>query len=357
MRIFGTPFVGVATILRLIAKRGPEAFLAGLAAYIEEDFRRWPRFEKSARLASHSRDGVIELMPTSDGALYAFKYVNGHPANTGAGKLTVTAFGVLADVATGYPLLVSEMTIATAMRTAATSAMAAKFLARKDSSVMAIIGLGAQSEFQALAFKATLGVRHLRVFDIDRAATRKFMVNLAPYGFAIVEAASAEEAVRGADIVTTATAAKSRAAVLTKAMLVPGVHINAIGGDCPGKTEIDVEALKAAAIFVEFPPQTRIEGEIQQLPEDSPVTELWRVIAGSAPGRGGADDITLFDSVGFAIEDFSTLRYLSDLLAASGIDSRIDLVPDMRDPKDLFGMVGGGSAAIKSAPFAQEAGV
>ena len=356
MKTHGTPFVGIATILRLIGARGPEAFLAGLAEYIERDFRRWPRFEKSVRLASHSSEGVIELMPTSDGALYSFKYVNGHPGNTDVGKLTVTAFGVLADVATGYPLLVSEMTIATAMRTAATSAMAAKFLARKDSSVMAIIGLGAQSEFQALAFKAVLGVRRLRVFDIDRAATLKFMANLAPYGFALVEAASAEEAVRGADIVTTATAAKSRAAVLTRGMLEPGMHINAIGGDCQGKTEIDAEALKATSIFVEFPPQTRVEGEIQQLPPNAPVTELWRVIDGSAPGRRNADDMTLFDSVGFAIEDFSTLRYLGDLWAESGVDSRIDLVPDVPDPKNLFGLVGGGSAAIISAPFAQEAG-
>jgi ornithine cyclodeaminase len=335
-------FVGVQTIIDLVSAKGPERFLSGLVSYIEQDFRRWEAFEKSARLASHSRDGVIELMPTSDGELYAFKYVNGHPNNTRDGLLTVTAFGVLADVHTGYPLLLSEMTIATALRTAATSALAAKYLARKNSQTMALIGLGAQAEFQALVFKAVLGIRQLRVFDVDPAATQKFVANLASSGFAIVAAQSVAEAVHGADIVTTATAAKSRAAVITPEMVTAGVHFNAIGGDCPGKTEIHHDALLRARIFVEFPPQTRIEGEIQQLGADSPVTELWRVIAGQSTGRIGPGDVTLFDSVGFAIEDYSTLRYLRDLMNASGLDRTLDLVPHLENPKDLFGLIAKG---------------
>lgn len=105
--------------------------MADLAAEIEADFRRWPLFDKTPRVASHSDVGVIELMPTSDGETYGFKYVNGHPSNMKKGLQTVTAFGLLADVATGYPLMLSEMTILTALRTAATSAMAAKWLAPK----------------------------------------------------------------------------------------------------------------------------------------------------------------------------------------------------------------------------------
>jgi ornithine cyclodeaminase len=126
---------------------------------------------------------VIELMPTSDGEFYGFKCVNGHPKNTRIGLQTVTGFGVLSDVETGHPRLLSEMTITTALRTAATSAVAAKYLACKDAQVMAIIGLGSQSEFQALAFKAVNGIRRLRVFDIDRAATGKLLSNLAPFSF------------------------------------------------------------------------------------------------------------------------------------------------------------------------------
>jgi len=333
-----TQFIGVREAGEMVRRTGIEPFLTGLAHYIREDFRRWPEFEKAARLASHSRDGVIELMPTADDALYAFKYVNGHPRNTAGGKLTVTAFGVLADVATGYPLLVSEMTVLTALRTAATSALMATVLARRDSKVMALIGAGAQSEFQALAFKALLGIEELRIYDVDPAAVDKFIANVGTgHGLRITRARSVAEAVRGADIVTTATADKTRATILTPEMIEPGMHLNAIGGDCPGKTELHRDIVAAAKVFVEYPPQTRIEGEIQQLAPDFPVTELWQVLSGTMPGRTSASEVTLFDSVGFAIEDFSALRYVRDLTERR--KAEIDLVPEMVDPKDLFGLV------------------
>ena len=216
-------------------------------------------------MASHSADGVIELMPTSDGVTYGFKYVNGHPKNMREGRQTVTAFGLLAEVSTGYPVLLSEMTILTALRTAATSAMAAKHLARPESRSMAIIGNGAQSEFQALGFKALIGIDRLRLYDIDRWASEKCAANLARYGFDLTICASAEDAVEGVDIVTTVTADKHNATVLTDNLVGAGQHINAVGGDCPGKTELHRDILLRSAIFVEYKPQTRIEGEIQQL--------------------------------------------------------------------------------------------
>lgn len=332
-----TQFIGTQDIRTLLDRTGIEPFLIGLADYIEADFRRWESFEKAARLASHSRAGVIELMPASDGTLYAMKFVNGHPGNTAVGKLTVTAFGVLADVATGYPMLVSEMTILTALRTAATSAVAARALARPGSRSMALIGAGAQSEFQALAFKALLGIDQIRIFDIDGEAVDKFCLNLAGSGLDIVRAASVAEAASAADIITTCTAAKTRASILTPELVAPGTHLNAIGGDCPGKTELHPEIVAGAAVFTEYTPQTRIEGEIQQLPADFPVTELWQVLTGKAAGRRDARAITLFDSVGFAIEDFSALRYVRDLTATRSRD--IDLIPTPADPKDLFGLV------------------
>lgn len=102
------PFVSVDHMMRLVNAIGVERFLADLSAYIEEDFRRWKIFDKTPRIAWHSTGSVIELMPTSDGCLYGFKYVNGHPKNTREGRQTVTAFGVLADVGNGYPMLLSE---------------------------------------------------------------------------------------------------------------------------------------------------------------------------------------------------------------------------------------------------------
>lgn len=333
------PFVSVDNMMRLVLSVGVERFLIELSTYIEEDFRRWPTFDKTPRVASHSVDGVIELMPTSDGTLYGFKYVNGHPKNMREGKQTVTAFGVLADVGSGYPMLLSEMTLLTALRTGATSAMAARRLAPQGASTMAIIGNGAQSEFQALAFGAILGIRNLRLYDIDPDATEKCRRNLAPLGFSITACRTGQEAVEGADVITTVTADKQYATILTDNMVGSGVHINAVGGDCPGKTELHRDILKRSSIFVEYAPQTRIEGEIQQLPADHPVTEFWEVLAGAAPGRTSPGEVTLFDSVGFAIEDFSALRYVRDKLAGTSFYQELDLLADPDEPRDLFGML------------------
>lgn len=333
------PFVSVENMMDLVIEIGIDTFLRELAAYLEEDFRRWEHFDKTPRIASHSAEGVIELMPTSDGRLYGFKYVNGHPKNTRSGLQTVTAFGVLADVDSGYPLLLSEMTILTALRTAATSAVAARRLARSDARTMALIGNGAQSEFQALAFKAIVGIDTFRLYDIDPSATQRCRQNLAPLGLRVHSCNSAEEAVEGADIITTATADKQYATILTDNMIGPGVHINAVGGDCPGKTELHRDILLRSAIFVEYPPQTRIEGEIQQLAADHAVTELWRVITGQQPGRTSQDQITLFDSVGFATEDFSALRYVRDRLKGTKHFTELDLLADPDEPRDLYGML------------------
>ncbi|KPP87628.1 MAG: ornithine cyclodeaminase [Rhodobacteraceae bacterium HLUCCO07] len=333
------PFVSVDHMMGLVHHLGIEETLRGLADYIEADFRRWEKFDKSPRVASHSDVGVIELMPTSDGEAYGFKYVNGHPKNTSEGLQTVTAFGLLADVYTGYPVLLSEMTLLTALRTAATSAVAAKYLAPEGARCMAMIGNGAQAEFQSLAMKAICGIDTVRLYDIDASATRKVARNLAGTGLRVVECKSAEESMEGAQIITTCTADKQYATILTDNMVGSGMHINAIGGDCPGKTELAPEILYRSDIFVEFPEQTRIEGEIQQMAPDHPVTELWQVISGAVPGRRESDAITLFDSVGFAIEDFSALRFLRDAIAGSGFFTPLDLLADPDDPRDLFGML------------------
>jgi ornithine cyclodeaminase len=333
------PFVSVDLMMKLVLRIGVERFLTELASYIEEDFRRWEQFDKTPRVASHSPVGVIELMPTSDGRLYGFKYVNGHPKNTREGRQTVTAFGVLADVGNGYPMLLTEMTILTALRTAATSALAARQLAPRPARTMAIIGNGAQSEFQALAFRALLGVDRVRLHDVDPEATRRCAANLLGQGFNVVSYRSAGEAVESAEIITTVTADKQFATILTDNMIGSGVHINAVGGDCPGKTELHRDILLRSDIFVEYTPQTRVEGEIQQLAPDHPVTELWEVLAGRAKGRVNPHQITLFDSVGFAIEDFSALRYVRDQLPRTGLYEELDLLADPDEPRDLFGML------------------
>lgn len=333
------PFVSVQNMMKLVHHIGIETFLNNLGSYIEADFLRWDLFDKTPRVASHSAEGVIELMPTSDGEVYGFKYVNGHPANMKKGLQTVTAFGLLADVSSGYPVMLSEMTILTALRTAATSALVARYLAPKQARTMAMIGNGAQSEFQALAMKTICGITDLRLYDVDPAATAKCMQNLTGSGLKLTACKTPEMAIQGAEIITTCTADKQYATILTDNMVGAGVHINAIGGDCPGKTELHRDILLRSDIFVEYPPQTRIEGEIQQLNPDHPVTEIRNVINGKVKGRTSAAQITLFDGVGFAIEDFSALRYVHDQLEDQNFYENLDMVADPDDPRDLFGML------------------
>lgn len=334
-----TTLLTTTDVAKIVAAQGPRKVFEDLLDYLLADFLRWPEFDKSARVANHSATGVIELMPTADHDLYSFKYVNGHPGNPAAGLSTVMAFGALAQVNTGEPLLISELTLTTALRTAATSAVAAKHLARPGSRAMAIIGNGAQAEFQALAFRSLLGVDRLRLHDIDRWASEKCATNLARYGFDLTICGSVDAAVEGVDIVTTVTADKQYATILTDNLVGTGQHINAVGGDCPGKTELHRDILTRSDIFVEYPPQTRIEGEIQQLAADHPVTELWRVIAGAATGRRSAEAITLFDSVGFATEDFSALRYVRSKLEGGDFHEDLDLLADPDEPRDLLGML------------------
>ena len=334
-----TVYLSAPDMIRLVRTKGLSACIAGVADRIAREFLRWNEFDKSARLAVHSEVGVIELMPIADHAHFAFKYVNGHPSNVLHGLPTVMAFGVLADVATGAPRLLSELTLTTAIRTAAMSAVAARMLARAGSRTMALIGNGAQSEFQAIALRDLIGIRELRLFDTDPSASAKLMANLIGQELEVRLCASTAEAVCGADIVTTVTADKTRATILTPEMIEPGMHINAVGGDCPGKTELHRGVLEMASVFVEYEPQSRIEGDIQQMPADFPVTEFWQVLKRQRPGRSSAAQVTVFDSVGFALEDYAALAFMGEAAAELGIGDIIELVPRTDDPKNLFGVL------------------
>ena len=336
----GVPFVSVASMKKLINTLGIETCISALVKCVEADYKRWHLFEKSARYASHSKDGVIELMPVSDGNMFACKYVNGHPINTKQNLQTVAAFGLLADVATGYPILLSEMCVLTALRTAATSAMVAKYCAPTNATTLALIGNGAQSEFQALAMKTVLGIRQFRLYDIDRSASEKTYNNLQGFNIDVVICSSAAEAVTGAHIITTCTADKKNAIVLHNDMITNGVFINAIGGDCPGKTELDSKILQRAdKVFVEFEPQTRIEGEIQHLPANFAVTEFHQVVNQQVTARDNDQQLIVFDGVGFASEDFSALVFIRDLLLQQPEYQILDLITQQADPRNLFSVI------------------
>ena len=295
----------VDNLVYLTRKHGLKNIFNGIRNEIYKDFQKWENFDKCPRIANHSKEGVIELMPISNKNIYSMKYVNGHPNNYKYNLPTVMAYGMLSNVITGEPFLISELTFSTAIRTACTSVMAAQILARDNCNTMAIIGNGAQSEFQALAFHYLMGINHFKLYDIDQKASEKLVKNLSMFSsINTIIANNTFDACKDVDIITTITADKAYRTIIDKHMISAGQHINAVGGDCPGKTELSKDVLLSSSVFTEYTPQTRIEGDIQQMPSDFPVTELQEIIKTKKRYTRKHDEITVFDSVGFALEDY-----------------------------------------------------
>ena len=337
-----TKILTLNNIRSIVQTLGFETFILGLIKYLEQDYSKWLTFDKCARVAFYKNKGVMELMPICGDELFAFKYVNGHPDNTLINKLTVIGMGLLADTTTGEPILLSEMTLLTALRTSATSAMASKYLANDNISNFGIIGCGSQSEFQTLAHYAQFKFKRVFYFDLDNQAMAKFKSNLTGKGFELIACNNAQEVASNSQIITTCTACVESQKVLELGWLKAGQHLNCIGGDSPNKTELDVRILHKAKIVVEYMQQTCHEGEIQNLGEDAKdlvQAELWEVITGLKKVRNSIDDITLFDSVGFALEDYSVLRYVNDLSSQLSIFTELDMTPTLKDCKDLYSRI------------------
>ena len=317
-----------------IARYSFDSLFTDAVRYLEADLKRWQEFKKSSRHATHFEHGVFELMPVADDTHYTYKYVNAHPGNPDIGKSSIVALGMLADVATGYPQLVCDMTLLTAIRTAAMSAIAAKHLAHKDSKILGLIGTGAQSEFQVHAMRHVFPITMIRYYDRDGNAMEKFARNLAGSGVELVACKNAAEVIHGVDILTTCICEKAKVELFSHDTVKDNdrLFINAIGGDCPGKTELDPEILRNSRIIVEFYEQTKREGEIQNLEGDTACDEIWEIVQGKKAGRRTEDRIIVFDSVGFALADFSMLRMMHE----RGIGKEIALLPELKNPKDLF---------------------
>src|SRR3989344_626920 len=316
-------------------------FLRDLMGALKNDFKRWQSFTKIPRPAMHVPGGVLELMPVCDNKkYYTFKYVNCHPKNPLIGLQTVIATGQLTRIDTGYPIMFSEMTILTALRTAATSALATSLMARENSHVLALIGTGAQSEFQVKALRLVRDIQEVRYFDIDPKAMDKFERNMSDMSIKFIRCKNAREASYGADIITTCTACKAHVDVIKNDWVNEGVHINALGGDTVGKTELELNILPRCRIVVEYFDQSFIEGEIQRFKfkkaKQLVYAEFYELINGSKKGRINDKEITLFDSVGVALEDYSVLRLTYELARKYNIGKKLNLTPLLKDPKDLI---------------------
>ncbi len=335
--------LSVDSLSKLIKQHGIKEFLSDLIKRLKHDFYRWEEFNMIPRPAIHVSGGVLELMPICDSKYYTFKYVNCHPKNPTNGLMTVVATGQLSEVSTGYPLFISEMTILTALRTAATTALATDLMARKNSNVLAIIGTGAQSEFLVEAIRLVRDIKEVRFFDIDANAMDKFESNFKNSNFNLFRAESAQEAVTNADIITTCTACKAQVDVIKGEWIKKGVHINGIGGDSAGKTELEESIIENSRVVVEYFDQSIIEGEIQRWNKKEGKNkihaELYELVKGIKSGRDSDTDITLYDSVGIGLEDYSVLTLTYDLLRQYNIGIDLELVPPLKDPKNLISVL------------------
>jgi ornithine cyclodeaminase len=342
--------ITVESIIQIIRSHGFDNFLLDLMWTLREDFGKWDSFTIMPRPAMHVPGGVLELMPICDNKkYYSFKYVNCHPNNPLFDKQTVVATGQLSRIDTGYPLMFSEMTILTALRTAATSALVTDLMSRSDSHVVSIIGTGAQSEFQIQALQLVRDIQEVRFFDIDPFAMDKFEKNMRHKKVRLIRCKNTKEAVTGADIITVCTACKDNVDVIKSSWISRGVHINALGGDTVGKTELELSLLSRCRIVVEYFDQSFVEGEIQRLSlkkaKKLVAGELHEIIKGAKIGRVNDKEITLYDSVGIALEDYSVLKLTYELSRKYTIGRNLSMTPVLSDQKDLIGSLQEGDFA------------
>lgn len=240
--------------------------------------------------------GFLGLMPAYTGDALGAKLVAFYPQNTGVH--THHAVIQLFRPQTGEPLVTMDGRLITEVRTAAVSAVATKYLARSDASVLAILGAGVQARSHLEALQLVRTFHEVRVWSPRRAEAFA-------REFGIQAATSAEEAVRGADVIVTATT--SQTPVLSGAWLSPGAHINAIGAARPDWRELDDDVLRRARIYVDSREAAEQEsGDVIAAGVQRVVGELGEVVAGVKPGRESADEITLFKSLGLAVEDVVT---------------------------------------------------
>ena len=336
--------ISVESLTELLQRHGFDNYMTDLMHALKRDFNRWHSFTKMPRPAMHVPGGVLELMPICDNEkYYTFKYVNCHPKNPLIGQQTVVATGQLSRIDTGYPLMFSEMTLLTALRTAATSALATDLMARKDAHILALIGTGAQSEFQVMGLQLVRDIKELRFFDIDDNAMNKFEKNMSNTNLKLTRCRSTREAVKGADIITVCTACKAHVDVVKNDWVKRGVHINALGGDTVGKTELELSILPRSRVVVEYFDQSFIEGEIQRFNKEEAVklvyAEMHELVNGIKIGRESDEEITVFDSVGIALEDYSALRLTYELAEKYNIGEEHNLTPLLTDPKDLISVL------------------
>ncbi|MBU4312545.1 MAG: alanine dehydrogenase [Candidatus Omnitrophica bacterium] len=250
------------------------------------------------------------------------KWVNVHPENKKKGLPTVMAIIILSDPRNGYPLCIMDGTYATALRTGAAGGIAAKYLARRDSRTLALLGCGAQAKTQLAALCEVFAIDKVNTWDIKRSQSLSFLKGIRALGLKTRISNSVRDCVKDCDIVVTTT--PSRSPLVKLEWLKKGVHINAIGADAKGKRELDVRILKRAKIVVDSWEQASYSGEINvplargELSKKDIYADIGEIVTGKKKGRTSADEITLFDSTGLAVQDVA----IADVIYRKAVEAR-----------------------------------
>lgn len=277
--------------------------------------------------------GDIRVMPGALGELYAgVKLVNSHPANPGRGLPAVVGTYVLFSQETGMPLCLMGATFLTAVRTGAASGVACRYMARRDSSTLGLIGAGVQAAYQVDAVTSVLEIREIRAWApaTDEARRDAFLETVAARhpGIRFQRADSIAEA---ADAAVVCTTTPSRQPLLRAGQVRAGTHINAVGADGPGKQELDPGILAGARVIVDEMHQALHGGEVNVaiseglLTRDRIAGTLSQVVSGRLPGRLSDEEITIFDSTGLAVQDIAVAVLAYERALESGAGSWIDL--------------------------------
>lgn len=264
-------------------------------------------------------NGLMALMPVYRGgaqAAYGLKAICVFPDNAASGKDAHQGGVLLFDGATGEPRALLNASAITAIRTAAVSGLATRLLARADASVLALIGAGVQARVHLAALACVRALKQVRIVSRNMAHARKLAeAAQGSYGFKVEAVAHVEAAVRGADLIVTATTAHEP--VLTRDWIKAGAHINAVGTYSPAARELDSATMAAASLFVDRRAAALTEaGDLLLAINEGAITpehiraELGELLTGAHPGRTAPEEITLFKSLGLAIEDLAAAEYL-----------------------------------------------
>ena len=265
--------------------------------------------------------------------LCTLKWVNAHPQNARFNLPAVMAVLIVSDPVTGFPLAIMDGTLVTSLRTGAGGAVAAKYLARKNSSVVGLVGCGVQARSQLEALRRIFKIQKVNVWGLEKALVKRFIRKMKRKNEAMTAAQNIRECIRDADIVVTTT--PSRKPIVQPAWVKEGTHINAIGADAPGKEELDPGILKKAKVVVDDIAQASHSGEINVpfhkgilRPKDIYAT-LGEIVAGKKKGRTGAKEITVFDSTGLAIQDVAVASLIYRQALKKKIGRYVEIVSNV----------------------------